>query len=67
MDTGSNTVFFHCLISHRQKKKLIERVSKIVNTDEDQVIIIPITKKQLQEIECIGIKEDMTHHGIIIV
>jgi CRISPR-associated protein Cas2 len=59
--------FFHCFISNRQKKRLIERVSKIINKEEDQIIIIPITEKQLKEIESIGIKEDMRHHGIIIV
>ncbi len=59
--------FFHCLISKKQKKSLIDRVSKIINNEEDQLIIIPITEKQLKEIECIGIKDDMTHHGIIIV
>ncbi|KPA14436.1 CRISPR-associated protein Cas2 [Candidatus Magnetomorum sp. HK-1] len=59
--------FFHCLISKNQKRNLIDRISKIINNDEDQLILIPITKRQLQEMECIGIKEDLSHHGIIIV
>jgi CRISPR-associated protein Cas2 len=62
-----NIVFFIVTSVTGKKKRLIERVSKIINKEEDQIIIIPITEKQLKEIESIGIKEDMRHHGIIIV
>jgi len=59
--------FFHCLISNRQKKHMIKRILKIIDSEEDQVLIIPMTEKQLNQIECVGLKQDLTHYGIIIV
>ena len=59
--------FFHCFLSHKQKAGMKERLKKIIVEDEDQVLILPITEKQLKEIEFIGFKIQMEIEGVIIV
>lgn len=59
--------FFHCYISNAQKKRLKERIKRIVDEDEDQVIILPVTEKQIQEMECIGFRIHLSADGIIII
>ena len=59
--------FFHCAISDRQKKKMKDQIGAIVKEDEDQVIILPVAEKQLQEMECIGYGVHLEAEGIIIV
>lgn len=59
--------FFHCLLSSKQKRQMKARLSQIIHDTEDQIIILPITEKQLNEVEFIGIKMDMKAEGIIVV
>jgi len=59
--------FFHCCISSGQKKRLKALISKVIHEHEDQVMILPITERQLREIEFLGFKIDLRAEGIIIV
>ncbi len=59
--------FFHCFISDSQKKKMLERLKKEIHQQEDQVVVIPVTERQLNEIECVGYKLNLQAEGIIIV
>jgi CRISPR-associated protein Cas2 len=58
--------FFHCCLSNKQKKALKERLKKVIKEENDQVIILPVTEKQLQEIDCLGYKVNLEAEGIII-
>lgn len=59
--------FFHCLMSNRQKNKLKGLLKNVIHDGEDQVILLPITEKQLKEIEFLGFKINLEAEGIIIV
>ncbi len=59
--------FFHCFLSERQKKKMKELLIKEIKDSEDQVIILPVTEKQLKDIEFLGYKINLEAQGIIIV
>lgn len=59
--------FFHCFLSQRQKKRMREMLAKVIREGEDQVIILPVTEKQLKEIEFLGYKINLLAEGIIIV
>lgn len=58
--------FFHCWISDVQKKRLIERVKKIIRENEDQIIILPVLESQLKDMEFIGLKTQVEIEGVII-
>jgi CRISPR-associated protein Cas2 len=45
-------------------KKMLK---KEIKEEEDQIIILPVTEKQLQEIEFLGYKVNLEAEGIIIV
>jgi CRISPR-associated protein Cas2 len=59
--------FFHCYLSVAQKKSLQDRLKKVIKEDEDQVLFLPVTEKQLNEMEVLGFKVDLQVEGIIIV
>ncbi|NUM35038.1 MAG: CRISPR-associated endonuclease Cas2 [Candidatus Brocadiae bacterium] len=59
--------FFHCFLSEKQKRQLKSRLKKTINQNQDQIIILPITQKQLQEIEILGYKINLIQEGLIIV
>ena len=59
--------FFHCFISSQQKKRLRQLLQKVIHEGEDQVIIVPVSEKQLKEIEFVGYKINLQAEGIIIV
>ncbi|MBF0508590.1 MAG: CRISPR-associated endonuclease Cas2 [Deltaproteobacteria bacterium] len=59
--------FFHCCLSDKQKNRMKEALKKIILDEEDQVIILPVTEKQLVELEFIGVKTQIALEGVIIV
>jgi CRISPR-associated protein Cas2 len=59
--------FFHCFLSNRQKNKLKSLLNKIIREGEDQIILLPVTEKQLKEMEFLGFKINLEAEGIIIV
>jgi len=59
--------FFHCFISEKQKERLKDRIKKIIDEEEDQVMILPVTERQLKEMEFIGFKIRLEIEGVIIV
>ncbi|MBF0227558.1 MAG: CRISPR-associated endonuclease Cas2 [Desulfobacterales bacterium] len=59
--------FFHCFLSTRQKKQMREQLNKIINDKQDQILILPVTEKQLREIEFLGFRINIQIEGIIIV
>lgn len=59
--------FFHCFLSDKQKETMRERLKKVINEDEDQVIILPVTETQLKEMEFVGFKIQLEMEGVIIV
>jgi len=59
--------FFHCFLSDKQKAGMKERLKKLIQEDEDQVIILPVSEKQLKEIEFVGFKIQLEMEGVIIV
>jgi len=59
--------FFHCYISEKQKERLKDRVKKIIDEEEDQIMILPVSEKQLKEMEFIGFKIRLEVEGVIIV
>ncbi|NLJ29264.1 MAG: CRISPR-associated endonuclease Cas2 [Deltaproteobacteria bacterium] len=58
--------FFHCCISEIQKKRLMNRVRKVIHENEDQVIILPVQESQLKNLEFIGVKTQIEIEGVII-
>lgn len=59
--------FFHCILSSRQKNRMKEQLGKVMNESEDQIIILPVTEKQVNEIECMGYRLVMNMEGVIII
>ncbi|MFP4308545.1 MAG: CRISPR-associated endonuclease Cas2 [Desulfococcaceae bacterium] len=59
--------FYHCRLSERQKKQLLARAGELIKEDEDQVLLMPVTEKQLREMECLGLKLNLEAEGIFIV
>ncbi|MBN1841086.1 MAG: CRISPR-associated endonuclease Cas2 [Deltaproteobacteria bacterium] len=59
--------FFHCILADRQKKRMKERLTDIIKEGDDQIIILPVTERQLKEIEFVGFKINLHMEGIIIV
>jgi CRISPR-associated protein Cas2 len=59
--------FYHCRLSERQKRQLLARAGKLIKDDEDQVLLMPVTEKQLREMECLGTKLHLEAEGIVIV
>jgi len=59
--------FFHCYISNEQKKRMMTLIGKEIQEDEDQVIILPVTERQLKEIEFLGFKVNLRAEGILII
>jgi CRISPR-associated protein Cas2 len=59
--------FFHCHLSQKQIEKMKKMLKKEIKEEEDQIIILPVTEKQLQEIEFLGYKVNLEAEGIIIV
>jgi CRISPR-associated protein Cas2 len=59
--------FFHCLMSDRQKKRLKDLLNKVIHDGEDQIILLPVTERQLKEIEFLGFKINLEAEGVIIV
>ena len=44
-----------------------ERLRDIIKEGDDQIIILPVTERQLKEIEFVGFKINLYMEGIIIV
>ncbi len=59
--------FFHCVLSKKQVEKMKNMLRKEIEDEEDQVLILPITEKQLQEMEFLGYKVNLEAEGIIII
>ena len=59
--------FFHCCISTGQKKRLKSMVAKVIHEQEDQIMILPVTERQLSEVEFLGFKMNLQAEGIIII
>jgi CRISPR-associated protein Cas2 len=59
--------FYHCRLSDRQKRELLARAEKLIAADEDQVLLMPVTEKQLREMDCLGLKLNLEAEGIFIV
>ena len=59
--------FYHCMISNSQKKRMKSLLQKEISEDEDQIIILPITDRQLKEMEFMGFKINLQNEGIIII
>jgi CRISPR-associated protein Cas2 len=59
--------FFHCHISDQQKKRMIERIEKVIRESEDQVMILPVLESQLKSLEFIGVKTQLEIEGVIIL
>jgi CRISPR-associated protein Cas2 len=59
--------FFHCCISEGQKKRMKALLSREIEEKEDQIIILPVTERQLKELDFIGLKINLRAEGILIV
>jgi CRISPR-associated protein Cas2 len=59
--------FFHCFLADRHKNRMKERLRDIIKEGDDQIIILPVTERQLKEIEFVGFKINLYMEGIIIV
>jgi CRISPR-associated protein Cas2 len=59
--------FFHCFITLRQKKRMMAQMKDVIHEDEDQVLFLPVTERQLKEMEVVGFKIHLEAEGIIIV
>ena len=59
--------FFHCFLADRQKNRMKDRLRNIIKEGDDQIIILPVTERQLKEIEFVGFKINLYMEGIIIV
>ena len=59
--------FFHCFLADKQKNRMKESLREIIKEGDDQIIILPVTERQLKEIEFVGFKINLHIEGIIIV
>lgn len=59
--------FFHCFLADGQKNRMKERLTDVIKEGDDQIIILPVTERQLKEIEFVGFKINLYMEGIIIV
>jgi CRISPR-associated protein Cas2 len=59
--------FFHCFISEGQKKRMRTLIAGEIHDGQDQIIILPVTERQLKEIEVLGFRINLRAEGIFIV
>lgn len=59
--------FFHCHLSNRQKRQMKTLLKRIIHDSEDQVMILPVTERQIKDIEFVGFKLNLEAEGIFIV
>jgi CRISPR-associated protein Cas2 len=59
--------FFHCFLSDSQKERMKERHKAVIDEEEDQVVIVPVTERQLKNVESLGFKLHLEVEGVIIV
>jgi len=59
--------FFHCILSENEKKKMKMLLKKEIREQEDQIIILPVTERQLKDMEFLGCKINLRAEGIIVV
>ncbi len=59
--------FFHCHLSRKQINNMKKMLQKEIREEEDQIIILPVTEKQLQEMEFLGYKVNLEAEGIIVI